>query len=179
MIPPMSDMLYNKMKKLQAVPGYLFAPLPLLCVQPALDRIVRHVARTHPELFERLGDNADKTYLIDPVNLPFAMVLRPNPDTPGLTACRRRNAPVCDTTIRGSLLRLMALLDSAEDSDAMFFSRSIKVEGDTEAIVALRNALDDMDESLLDISVEAFALLRAPARLTLHALRKMETRIHA
>jgi predicted lipid carrier protein YhbT len=35
------------------------------------------------------------------------------------------------------------LLEGSADGDALFFARKIEISGDTEAILALRNALDD------------------------------------
>ena len=41
------------------------------------------------------------------------------------------------------MLTLLALLEGRIDGDAVFFSRSLSVTGDMEAMLALRNALDD------------------------------------
>ena len=50
-------------------------PLPLFALQPLLGHIVTTIAGRHPELFERLGDNCKKRFLIDPNNLPFFLLL--------------------------------------------------------------------------------------------------------
>ena len=42
------------------------------------------------------------------------------------------------------------------DGDALFFSRDLMIEGDTEAVVCLRNALDDMDSNVIDEAAKAF-----------------------
>jgi predicted lipid carrier protein YhbT len=44
----------------------------------------------------------------------------------------------------------MGMLDGQSDGDSLFFRRDLHVEGDTEAIVCLRNALDDLEGSLVD-----------------------------
>jgi ubiquinone biosynthesis protein UbiJ len=54
-----------------------------------------------------------------------------------------------DVTIRGSLSTLIALLEGRVDGDALFFSRDLAVEGDTEALLALRNAVDGEGIDLL------------------------------
>ena len=41
------------------------------------------------------------------------------------------------------MLTLLALLEGRIDGDAMFFARSLSITGDMEAMLALRNALDD------------------------------------
>jgi predicted lipid carrier protein YhbT len=128
--------------------------LPLL--QPILGHIVRETALRHPRLFARLGPHAQKTFLMDITNLPFVLWLRPDPAAPELRAMRRRALPACDATIRGSFLTLLQLVDGRLDGDALFFSRAIQVTGDTEAIVCLRNALDDLDMTLAEIVAGMF-----------------------
>ena len=66
---------------------------------------------------------------------------------------------------------LLDMIDGSLDGDAMFFSRDLKVTGDTEAVVALRNALDDFEGSALDSVIGSFGLLAAPASLALSGLR--------
>ena len=68
------------------------------------------------------------------------------------------------------------MIDGSLDGDALFFSRDLRVSGDTEAVVALRNALDDLQGSALDSVLEAFGPLSKPAALGLAALRAIQTR---
>ena len=56
------------------------------------------------------------------------------------------------------------MIDGQTDSDALFFNRELTVTGNTEAIVALRNALDDMDVTLADDVAAAFGPLSRPVR---------------
>ena len=48
-----------------------------------------------------------------------------------------------DAAVSGDFVSLLALLEGHVDGDALFFSRDLSVTGDMEAIVALRNAVDD------------------------------------
>ena len=146
------------------LPGRIRAHLPLFPLQPVLARIVCTVARRHPELFERLGDGCKKSFLIDPTNLPFVLLLQPDPDRPRLRACQRGPQVAHDVRIAGSFLTLLRMIDSQTDSDALFFNRDLSVTGDTEAMVALRNALDDMDTTLADDVAAAFGPLSRPVR---------------
>lgn len=130
--------------------------LPLSPLQPALERAVRYAARRRPEIFDRLGEHARKSFLIDPVNLPFPVLLRPDPDRLSLSAVRRDPPTPFDARIAGSALTLLAMVDGRRDGDALFFSRDIQVSGDTEAVVSLRNALDDLDGSIADDVAAAF-----------------------
>ena len=49
-------------------------------------------------------------------------------------------------SIPGSLLTLMQLLEGKLDGDALFFSRDLVVDGDTEAVVMLRNIIDGAED---------------------------------
>ena len=64
---------------------------------------------------------------------------------------------------------LLELVDSEEDGDAAFFSRDLEVTGDTEAVVRLRNALDDVDGSIAEETAEMFG---PPGRAILARLRR-------
>lgn len=117
-------------------------PLPLAPLQPVLAMLLRRIGRSHPGLHERLGCHASKRFGIDPTDLPFAFVLEPDPDRPMATAVRRL-PPQLDASIRGPLSGLIGMAEGRLDGDALFFSRELAVEGDVEAVLALRNAVDD------------------------------------
>ena len=123
-------------------------PLPLL--QPFLKRIVSHAAQKRPELFSRLGGHRHKIFLIDPVNMPFVLLLIPDGGNPRLWAKRRPGNIPHDARIAGTFLTLLDIIDGRLDGDALFFTRDLKIEGDTEAVVCLRNALDDLEGSIMD-----------------------------
>jgi predicted lipid carrier protein YhbT len=145
------------------------ARLACLALQPILSRIVRRVAARHPSLFARLGPHQSTDFLIDPVEMPFALHLRPDPEALMFRAVPRDSAPQAGATIRGRFLLLLELVDAEEDGDAAFFSRDLEVSGDTEAVVRLRNALDDMDGSLAE---ETAAMFGPPGRAILARLRR-------
>lgn len=142
-------------------------PLPLLSL--LLSRTARRVARARPELFDRLGRHGGSRYLLDATDLPFVLLLVPDPARPRLTAHRRGAAVPHDARIAGRLLALLDMIDGRLDGDALFFSRALIVEGDTEAVVTLRNALDDCDGSVADDIAAAFGPL---GRAALAAVRR-------
>lgn len=147
--------------------------MPLFAMQPILRRIVRHVATLHPELFERLDDSCRKNFLIDAKGMPFLLLLRPDPDNLMLVAKSRHEEIPYDVLVSGKFKTLLRMIDSKTDSDALFFNRDIMVTGDTEAIVALRNALDDMEATLADDVATAFGPLRGPVRASIDAATKI------
>lgn len=154
-------------------PRIMLAPLPLPVLQPELRRIASAVFRCRPELAERLGAHKSKRFLVDPLNLPFAFLLRPDPQDAVLEAVRRRPAVPHDARIAGTFLSLLDMVDGRLDGDALFFSRALQVSGDTEAVVSLRNALDDADGSLAD---DVAALYGPPGRFVLKTLRAVRSR---
>ncbi len=158
------------------IPLLRLLPLPLL--QPILSLIGTSVARSQPDVFERLGPHAHKTFIIDPTDLPFVLVLRPKPEAPALSARRRADTPYSHARIAGSFLRLFQLVDGSLDGDALFFSRKLLVTGDTEAVVALRNALDDIDGGLVAAVTHAFGPLSGVAGMTVSQLRRLGERQH-
>lgn len=160
----------------QGVSSTLLAAVPLSAVNPVLDLIAAHVAQTRPGLFDRLGTYAGKRFLIDPIDVPFVLSLKPEPERPHLTAHRRHELPEHDARIAGTFLDLMDMMDASLDGDALFFSRSLVVSGDTAAIVALRNALDDFDGSALETALGAFGPLAGPVGFAVSALRRLAGR---
>lgn len=118
------------------------APLPLGPLQPLLALTLSRIGRLHPDLYGRLGEHAQKSFGIEPTDLPFAFVLEPRPERPQARAVRKLPAGL-DVRIRGPLSGLIGMAEGRLDGDALFFSRTLSIEGDMEATLALRNALDD------------------------------------
>lgn len=151
----------------------LLRPLPLFPLQPVLTHIITKISEKHPELFDRLGEHTEKTYLIAPDDLPFVFVLQPYPAYPVLEAVRSPEEVKYDAKISGSLFTLMDLVEGRIDGDAIFFSRELTIEGDTEAVVALRNAIDDVEENLIDEIVDSFGPFTLPAAHAVTIYRRM------
>lgn len=151
------------------VPGplaHLAGLAPPALLAPVLGRILRETLRRRPEPFARLGAHAAKTFLIDPTDLPLAFLLRPDPAAPMIAPVRRCAAAAAragwDGRIAGPLAALLGLVHGTVDGDALFFSRDIAMEGDTAAVVALRNAMDDAELDLLSLAADSFG---RPGRL--------------
>ncbi len=136
--------------KLKYAPRSLLSPIPLGLIQPLLKHIVIFVTEARPELFARLGIHKDTIFVIDPINMPFVLKLEPNPENPSLTAHRHHENIEHGAKISGTFLNLLKMIDGNLDGDALFFSRDLKIEGNTEAVVCLRNAMDDLEGSIVD-----------------------------
>ncbi|MBT5373114.1 MAG: lipid carrier protein [Rhodospirillaceae bacterium] len=166
--PPLSPVL---------LAGLLARPLSPRLLQPLLDAILAVLNRRHPGLFERLSCLKKPVFLIDPVDLPLFFVLDADPSHPRLTATRDSDGRAV-AVIRGPLLALIDLLEGRVDGDALFFSRVLSIEGDTEAVVALRNAVDDADIDLRHDILASLGPLAPPARIALNLGRLVYGRLN-
>lgn len=122
-----------------------------------LTRFMAAIAGRHPALIARMGPEAEKRLLLDATDLPALLLMQPA--ALALTMHPRRRPPAHDALIRGRLSAFLAMLHGEVDGDALFFAGDLAIEGDTGAVLALRNALDDAE---LDLTEEFAALTRAP-----------------
>lgn len=154
---------------LEKLPRYVLRPVPTALYRPGLQKIVTHIAEKHPALFDRLGPHCDSRFLIDPTNMPFVLLLEPRRDNPRISVYRKGDYVQADARIAGSFMRLLRLIDGETDGDALFFSRDLSVGGNTEAVICLRNALDDVDGS---IAQDIAGFTGPPGRLGLRLMRR-------
>lgn len=134
------------------LPALALRGVPLAPLSLALTGFARRIALRHPAMFRRLGDYAKARFVLDPTDLPVSLLW---------SRCGRPRVQLShralqgDARIAGPLSGLLGLVHGAFDGDALFFSRDLVIEGDTAAVLALRNAIDDAE---LDLSVEAQAM---------------------
>lgn len=160
---------------MQSLPPLLAKPVelaPLWLVERVARTIFAGVLKAHPDLFERLGDYRRSRYCFSPADLPLHFTVVP--ETRTLSVSRRGAAPpAADACVEGPLVVLLALLEGRCDADALFFSRDLSVTGDMEAMLALRNALDD---SAIDLPREIGRLAGPFSPLVAGTARYIRTR---
>ncbi len=159
--PPLSPVL---------LAGFALRPVPLALLAPLVNGFVAIVSRRHPDVMARLEPLGDAAILIDPVDLPFSFVLRLGAPVPTIEAVAADGAERPTAIIRAPLLALIDLAEGRLDGDALFFSRDLAIEGDTEAGVRLRNALDSAEIDLIDDVLSLLGPLAGPARRPLALL---------
>lgn len=173
--PPVSPVLFVDLA---------LRPLPPVLLGPFLHAAMTVMRHRHPDVFARLQSLEGTSILIDPVDLPLRFLLRLEPPSPTLRALGRNDDSGLPTaTIRGPLLVLIDLLEGRLDGDAAFFSRDLWFEGDTEAVLVLRNAIDSGEIDLKADLVSVMGPLAAPARhavdaagaLLIRAARDLDT----
>ena len=132
---------------------------------------MRAVMNRHPEIFDRLGSYAECRYLIDVKDTPFVLLLLLKDRD--VHVYRRSEKIRAEAVIRGRFMTLAQLAQGNGDGDALFFSRDITIEGNTEAVLALRNALDDSSLDIIHDSLEAFGFWGSPFRWGYKAFKGM------
>ncbi len=128
--------------------GLAAKPLPLIPINRILAQLIAVMHRRHSDVFARMTTVASPVFRINATDIPFDLILDANPIKPALTATRDATIDTA-ATISGPLLTLMALLEGQIDGDALFFTRQLIIKGDTEAVLALRNAVDGSDIDLM------------------------------
>lgn len=146
---------------------------PLWLVERAARAIFSGMLTAHPDLFERLGDYRQTCYCFSPSDLLLHFRVVPAAQTLSVS---RGELPPADARIEGPLVLLLGLLEGRCDADALFFSRDLSVTGDMEAMLALRNALDD---SAIDLPRELGALTGPLSPLVTGAARHIRTLVLA
>lgn len=139
-------------------------PVPLL--QILLQTAAETMARRHQSLFERLGPFAGMIFVFKPQgnDRPLLLRLSAPPLAPLLRLARPADLERADAILSGRLEVLLDLLEGKLDGDAVFFSRDLVVSGNTEAILALRNAVDGEEIDLVGDLFAQFGPFAPPAR---------------
>lgn len=131
---------------------------------------MQRICERNPHIFDRLGVHAGKRFGIRPTDLPFAFVIEACTRRPRLSVMRELPTEL-DARISSSLPNLLALVEGRVDGDALMFSRQLVIEGDVEAVLALRNAIDDAGLDLVAEIADLFGPLGEPVRQVLDAAR--------
>jgi len=119
--------------------------LPLMPLEMAMRHLIARALAVHPSFGARLSEYAGRRFAIDPTDCPFAFVITPHEGQADVEAVRDLDGAVYDARIKAPLIVLMGMVDGTYDGDALFFSRDLSIEGDTGAVLALRNALEDAE----------------------------------
>ncbi|MCC7260876.1 MAG: SCP2 sterol-binding domain-containing protein, partial [Alphaproteobacteria bacterium] len=132
----------------------LLRPVPLPLFRRTANLLLRRMHRQHPGVAARLVSIAGTSFLISAAEMPYAVRLEVAPDG-RLCIPSHDISPEADVRVYGTVDGLFGMLEGERDGDALFFSRELKVEGDTEALLTLRNALDSEALHLAELLVPA------------------------
>ena len=152
----------------------LAAALPSWPLEMVLSRALRSLASRRPELFERLGVHSRCVFVVRPTDLDFAFSVVPHRWQGRVSLVRPETRG--DVHIEGPLLSLIGLLDGSLDGDALFFNRVISVTGRTDALLALRNAIEEAElrpSDLLGVGGRAGTFADTTILRAIEALQRM------
>ncbi len=150
---------------------FALAMLPAPLLQLGFDFAIAALARRHASVLHRLRPCAGARILIEPLDARRALllVLGEPPGGLSLRVAGRHDGERATARIAGPLSTLLDLLQGSADGDALFFARDLAISGDTEAILALRNALDGAEIDLVEDLLAALGPFGLPARAALDA----------
>ena len=137
--------------------------MPKTPLNHILGHITKHLQDNHPAIIDRLASLAGCQFLICPTDMPHEIRLTIGVDHVTCVIEDEFMAPA-DVRITGTMMALLDLLNGSVDGDALFFSRSLTVEGDTEALLTLRNAMDSDDIDLTKEILSSFGPLKPPVK---------------
>jgi predicted lipid carrier protein YhbT len=156
--------------------GLAIRALPLPLMNMILRRLIVAIRRRHPDLLDRMGPHASAHFLIDPLDLPILFLVRPLNPVP-ISCLRRPTTCIWDARIAGPIAALLAMINGVLDGDALFFSREIAIEGCTDAVLAMRNAIDAAEIDLVSEMTALWGPLRPlaeeAAQIILPALERL------
>jgi predicted lipid carrier protein YhbT len=158
-----------------ALPALLTSALGALPTRPlqlALQRLANSIVSRHAGLLERLDAEGGRRFGIQPLDLPFALVMEVQDGGVRLSVVPHLDHQRLDARITGNFLALLDLIDGRRDGDALFFSRDLAIEGDIGAVLALRNAIDNAE---LDLLHEAAQLAQPWPGLAERMMRTLAT----
>ncbi len=150
-------------------------PAPLLT--RAMARLMRRIGRAQPRLFANLTAAPPCAIGIAPTDVPHRFVLRYGGAPPSLLLERGAPQPV-DACVKGPLAALVAMLEGRLDGDALFFSRTIAITGDSNAVLTLRNLVDRDGIDVLAAATAGFGAFDRPARAALGAIERHLASLH-
>ncbi|MFV0431036.1 MAG: SCP2 domain-containing protein [Alphaproteobacteria bacterium] len=145
--------------------GFALRAAPLSLIQKISQKIAQRMQEKYPTFGERLSDLDNPSWLINPIDLPFAFLLKATHGQIEITAHEKKDErPEALATIHASIANLLKMMNGDSDGDALFFTRDLEIEGSTEAVVALRNAIDATGVDLGEEILEILGPLSAPAK---------------
>lgn len=156
-----------------AVASALLRPLPKPFLAWPLSLALAVMQERHVGVFDRLAPLGEATFFIDPEDLPITFLMRPAGKRPLLRIGNDRDRRRASATISGPMEVLIDLLEGRIDGDAMFFSRDLTIEGDTEAVLTLRNAIDSDEVDVMEDLLSLLGPLADSGRAVLNQLNQV------
>lgn len=155
-------------------------PLPIRLFSAIAGHMLDRIELLYPEIFDRLAPLGHCVFHIIPTDFHCSFLVTLDDGKADLVVCKKgQDIMVPDATIAGPLLSLIQLLEGRVDGDALFFSRELTVQGDTEAVLTLRNAVDSVDISLDQLFFKSGGPVGPAAKNLLGGLTALYQKAHS
>lgn len=135
------------MKKI-SIPFLKFAPQ--FAIKTVVKRGVNTLRKKHPEAMERLSPTYGKTVYSFFTDLNYGVLTKITEQKTEVRKYKEKKVEA-DLILKGKFFDLISIIEGKMDGDALFFSRKIEIEGDTEMLITIRNAFDSSDINLLTL----------------------------
>lgn len=142
--------------------GMLAGVLPAMPLEYLLKIFTKWIESNHPDVLKRLSPLTGTRFLICPTDFPQSLLITIK-ERSVHCALVKENAASAEVIISGPLLSLIDMMDGKVDGDALFFSRDLTVEGDMEALLTLRNAMDSEEIDIRDELLQTIGPFKKPA----------------
>lgn len=129
-----------------------------------LGRLVATLSDWHPDFIRRLQDNRPAVLLVTPTDLPFRFLVMTGPAGLSLRLVLPGETVQAATQVSAPLDTLTALAECRMDADAIFFDRTLTIDGDIEPVLTIRNAIESESIQIARTVAAAFGPLAAPAQ---------------
>lgn len=137
-------------------------PAPVLA--PMVRILNRTLHRRHPALVKAFGRLDPATVHVTLTDVPHRFQIGYGNGRMDVSVLTNPNPPAPDAAMSGNLATMIDLLEGRIDSDALFFTRDLRVTGSTAVAVAVRNTMDREVIDLRDDIAAAFGPFERPAR---------------
>jgi predicted lipid carrier protein YhbT len=145
-------------------PGAAARHLLTAPIDALLGRISATLTTRYPGLADRLRAMGPATVLVVPTDLPAGFVIETGHKGLALRVMLPGETPAAGTRVSAPLSTLLALAECRMDADAIFFDRTLAIDGDIEPVLALRNAIESESIDVTESVLAAFGPLSGAAR---------------
>lgn len=155
------DLLNEKViEKISKLSNYI----PCELMQPIANAAFDNIMIKHGQAFDLLKDFKEPIFLINPTDFPLFFKLKPYGTDSYLKIYKtKEGVGEFSAEISGKSNKLIELLEGKVDGDSLFFSRELVISGDTQAVVAFRNAIENTQIDVLNDFLSNFDALKEAA----------------
>ncbi len=135
---------------LLSVPGFILAKSRFKIVSILLQKLVNRIYHNHSSTVECIEPIIGTSFFIRITNLPFNVFFTIEDNCISIEAAKLEEM-TADVCISSDLKSLIDIFEGDNDGDALFFTRKLRVTGNSDALVRLRNACDREDMNIVDV----------------------------